>query len=136
MAGFGPIKTALFVPGNRPDRVDKALNSGADAIIIDLEDAVPLTQKEKSRTMVREKVLQHLGRKVIVRVNALDSGFFPGDLDEVVVKGLACIMIPKVETSEDIQEINRCLVHVEGEKGIDPGTISTIPIIVKSLSSK
>jgi citrate lyase beta subunit len=47
MSALGPIRTALFVPGTRPDRVDKALNSGADVIIIDLEDAVPLARKEE-----------------------------------------------------------------------------------------
>jgi citrate lyase beta subunit len=56
MMRFGPIRTALFVPGTRPDRVDKALNAGADVIIIDLEDAVPLALKEETRAKVREKV--------------------------------------------------------------------------------
>ena len=54
MTTFGPIRTALFVPGNRPDRVNKALHSGADAVIVDLEDAVPLGQKEETRAKVRE----------------------------------------------------------------------------------
>jgi len=126
---FGQIKTALFVPGNRPDRVDKAVNSKADAVIIDLEDAIPLAQKEETRAKAREKVLQHLDRKVIVRVNGLDSGYFPEDLDEVIVKGLVCIMVPKIESREDIKEINRYLTRAEEKKGIELGTISIIPLI-------
>ena len=85
MTIFGPKRTALFVPGNRPDRVDKALHSGADAVIVDMEDAVPLAQKEETRAKVREKVIAHGGRRIMVRVNALESGFCQGDLDEVIV---------------------------------------------------
>ncbi|MBW1887658.1 MAG: CoA ester lyase [Deltaproteobacteria bacterium] len=129
MTELGPIRTALFVPGNRPDRVDKAVNSGADAVIIDLEDAVALGEKEKVRPMVREKILEHVDRKIIVRVNAMDSQFFQGDLNEVIVPGLGCIIVPKVEQVDHIREINRHLLHTEREKGLAPGTISIIPLI-------
>ena len=129
MMRFGPIRTALFVPGTRPDRVDKALNAGADVIIIDLEDAVPLALKEETRSKVREKVLEHGGRKIIVRVNAIGSGFCQGDLDEVLVKSLGCIMLPKVESPEQIREINHRLLRLEEERGMDPGTVSIIPLI-------
>jgi citrate lyase subunit beta/citryl-CoA lyase len=126
---FGPIRTALFVPGTRPDRVDKALNAGADVIIIDLEDAVPLQLKEETRSKVREKVLEHGGRKIIVRVNAMGSGFCQGDLDEIIVKELACIMLPKVESPEQIREMNHRLLSLEGERGMPPGAVSVIPLI-------
>jgi citrate lyase subunit beta/citryl-CoA lyase len=129
MMTFGPIRTALFVPGTRPDRVDKALNAGADVIIIDLEDAVPLALKEETRAKVREKVLEHGGRKIIVRVNAIGSGFCQGDLDEVMVKELGCIMLPKVGSPEQIREINHRLLRLEEEKGMDPGTVTIIPLI-------
>jgi len=46
-----PLRTALFAPGNRPDRAEKALGLGADAVIIDLEDAVPIAEKESIRSM-------------------------------------------------------------------------------------
>ena len=129
MTELGPIRTALFVQGNRPDRVDKAVNSGADAVIIDLEDAVALGEKEKVRPMVREKILEHVDRKIIVRVNAMDSQFFQGDLNEVIVPGLGCIIVPKVEQVDHIREINRHLLHTEREKGLAPGTISIIALI-------
>ncbi|MCJ7594244.1 MAG: aldolase/citrate lyase family protein, partial [Desulfobacterales bacterium] len=88
MKSFGPIRTALFVPGNRPDRVDKAVNAGADAVIIDLEDAVALGEKAETRPMVREKVVAHRDKRMIVRVNGLDSGFLQEDLAEVIVESL------------------------------------------------
>ena len=55
MKSFGPIRAALFVPGNRPDRVDKAVISGTDAVIIDLKDALALSEKAETRPKVREK---------------------------------------------------------------------------------
>jgi len=69
------IRTALFVPGNRPERIDKAFHTEADVVIIDLEDAVPLSEKERSRSVVREKVAQYRDRMILVRVNALGSPF-------------------------------------------------------------
>ena len=129
MITLGPLRTALFVPGNRPDRVDKAVATGADAVIIDLEDAVALTEKEETRPKVRDKVLTHNGRNIIVRVNALDSQYFRGDIDEVVVKELDCIIVPKVEKKGHIQEINEHLLCAEEEKGIAPGSIFVIPLI-------
>jgi citrate lyase subunit beta/citryl-CoA lyase len=109
--------------------VDKALHSGADVIIIDLEDAVPLAQKEETRPKVRGKVLEHGGKKTIVRVNAIGSGFCQGDLDEVIVKELGCIMLPKVESPEQIHEINLRLLRAEEERGMPPGAVSVIVLI-------
>lgn len=129
MAVFEPIRTALFVPGNRPDRVDKAVKSGADAVIIDLEDSVPLAQKKETRPRVREKIFEHRDRKIIVRVNALGSGLLQGDLDEVIVKDLNLIIAPKVESVEHIKEIDRRLLDAEKKKGIEAGTVGVIPLI-------
>ena len=126
---LGPLRTALFVPGNRPDRVDKAVKTSADAVIIDLEDAVALTEKEASRSKVRDKILEHAERKIIVRVNSLDSPFFQGDLAEVVTGNLACLMVPKVESAAHVREINENLLKIEKEKGIVEGSVSIIPLI-------
>jgi len=129
MMELGPLRTALFVPGNRPDRVDKAVKTGADAVIIDLEDAVVLTEKEASRSKVRDKILEHAERKIIVRVNSLDSPFFEGDLAEVITGNLSCLMVPKVESAAHVREINENLLKVEKEKGIVQGTVPIIPLI-------
>jgi citrate lyase subunit beta/citryl-CoA lyase len=134
MKAFGFIRTALFVPGNRPDRVDKAVHTAADVVIIDLEDAVPYSQKKEVRPVVREKILNYQERPVLVRINALDTEFFQDDLNAVVVEGLACIMVPKVETASQIQEINQGLLKVEENKGLQPGSVSIIPLIESSLA--
>ena len=129
MERLGPVRSALFVPGNRPERVDKAVNAGADAVIIDLEDAVPLSEKEQTRSLVRQKVIEHKDKRIIVRVNGLDSPFIKGDLEEVLVEGLFFIMVPKVESSANIHEINRLVGEIEDREGIDSGAVSIIPLI-------
>ncbi|MDD5082188.1 MAG: aldolase/citrate lyase family protein, partial [Dehalococcoidales bacterium] len=57
-----PLRTALFVPGNRPDRIEKAIELKADAVIIDLEDAVPIAEKAASRPYVSEALKRHPGK--------------------------------------------------------------------------
>ena len=134
MKQFGYIRTALFVPGNRPDRVDKAVRTAADVVIIDLEDAVPYSQKEETRPAVREKIMDYRERPVFVRTNALDTEFFEEDLNAVVVKGLACIVVPKVESAAQIQQINQGLLKAEENKGFQPGSIAIIPLIESALA--
>ena len=133
MKKFEFIRTALFVPGNRPDRVDKAVNTDADVVIIDLEDAVPYALKAETRSLVREKILKLKNPRVIVRVNALDTPFFREDLDEIVVEDLACIIIPKIEQAEHIREANRLLTEAEVKKDLAPGRISLIALIESAL---
>jgi citrate lyase subunit beta/citryl-CoA lyase len=133
MKKFEFIRTALFVPGNRPDRVDKAVNTDADVVIIDLEDAVPYALKAETRPVVREKILDLKNLRVLVRVNALDTPFFRDDLDELVVEDLACIIIPKIEQPEHIREANRLLTEAEAKKGLASGSISLIALIESAL---
>ncbi|MBW2563357.1 MAG: CoA ester lyase [Deltaproteobacteria bacterium] len=123
------IRTALFVPGNRPDRIEKAFGTGADVIIIDLEDAVPLAEKESSRPNVREKVAQFADRMILVRTNALGSDFIKGDLDEAIVEGVNGIILPKVERVDDITKINTLLIEVEKNRDLPKGSIRVFPLI-------
>lgn len=125
-----PLRTALFVPGNRPERVDKAVASGADAVIIDLEDAVPKFQKVETRAIVRKKVEEHGDTSIIiVRVNSLDSGYFEDDIKEILSIRLSSIMVPKVEEASHIHEINEAMLSVEKGIGITTGYIPIIPLI-------
>jgi len=123
------IRTALFVPGNRPDRIEKAFGTGADVIIIDLEDAVPLAEKESSRPNVREKVAQFADRMILVRTNALGSDFIKGDLDEAIVDGVNGIILPKVERADDITKINTLLIEIEKNRALPKGSIRVFPLI-------
>ena len=123
-----PLRTALFAPGNRPDRAEKAIGLGADAVIIDLEDAVPIAEKESSRPLVRELLDKHPGKRMYVRINALTTPYAKGDLDAVASQNLVGIMLPKVESPEDVFEIDRLLTDLENRNQLEVGGLEVISI--------
>lgn len=131
---FGlPIRSALFVPGNRPDRIDKAVSTPADLVVIDLEDAVPLSQKAEARAAAREKTEAWPDRRAIVRVNGVDTDLFPMDLDVVFSPGLKGIMVPKVETRAQVLDIHGHLDRAETDAGIEKGAVSLCVMIESAL---
>lgn len=88
-------RSYLYVPGNRPDRFDKALAAGADAVIVDLEDAVPPAEKPAARAALSAWLKP--AQPVIVRVNATDSPWFAEDLAACAAPGVAGVVLPKAE---------------------------------------
>ena len=88
-------RSYLFVPGDRPDRFDKACASGADAVIVDLEDAVPPSNKAQARTAVRNWLSPE--RSVILRINADTTELFRDDLQLCRSAGIAGIILSKTE---------------------------------------
>jgi citrate lyase subunit beta / citryl-CoA lyase len=96
-------RSYLFVPGNRPDRFDKACATRAHAVIVDLEDAVPAADKREARASVAAWLAAE--RPVIVRINAADSEWFDDDLRTCANGGVAAIVLPKAERVEDIRRI-------------------------------
>lgn len=97
-------RTYLFVPGNRPERFEKARNAGADAVILDLEDAVQPEEKDQAR----EAVLDNLdaARPVYVRLNAADTAWFSADTAALAGHaGVVGIVLPKAETCEQIDAV-------------------------------
>lgn len=134
MSAIHFIRTALFVPGNRPDRVDKAVRTAADMVIMDLEDAVAMAEKPGARAAVRQKIKQHAKRRLMVRVNALSTGLVDQDLREIFVQGLDAIMLPKVEDPRDIQQIDAKMTEIEREIGLDPGAVKVMGLVESALA--
>jgi len=130
---LGPIRSALFVPGDRPDRVDKAVATAADRVIIDLEDAVAASKKEEARALVRDKIIAHQDRSVLARVNGLETGFITGDLEAVVVSELGGLMLPKTESSHQVEEINRLLVDLDKKQKPAAGNTAVILLVESAL---
>lgn len=92
----------LFVPGNRPERFERAASAGADAVIIDLEDAVPAGAKHDARSALRA----NFGAKpILVRVNAIGTPWHNADLASLPAEGLAGIVLPKAEVSHAFLEL-------------------------------
>jgi len=83
----------LFVPGNRPERFDKAVNSGVDIVVIDLEDAVPPDQKAEARSQTLRWL--DAGGRAMVRINSSDSPYFSDDCTIVEHPNLLGVMLPK-----------------------------------------
>ncbi len=131
---LGPIRTALFVPGNRPERVDQAIATAADRVIIDLEDAVTASQKVETRALVSDKIIAHKDRGVLVRINGLETDFFMGDLKAVVVKELGGIVLPKTENGHQVDKIHRLLVDFEKKQGLNAGGIAVILLTESALA--
>lgn len=96
-------RSYLFVPGNRPERFDKAYAAGADAVILDLEDAVQPDEKVTARAAVLAAVSANASRAAWVRVNGSDTSWFRDDVAALVGQaGVAGIVLPKAETREQI----------------------------------
>lgn len=136
MKPFGFTRSALFVPGNRPERVDKAVATAADLVILDLEDAVPLAEKAAVRPMVKEKLYQHRGRRLMVRVNALDTGLTEDDLAGIVGPGLDAIMLPKVQAPEEVVRMGRLMSAAENAARIGSEPVGLVALIETALGVK
>ena len=98
----------LFVPGSRPDRFAKAAASGADAVILDLEDAVAPGSKEDARMAVAKRA-GSLGCPVIVRINALGTPWSDADVETVRALPITVVMLPKTEGANDLADLSRKL---------------------------
>lgn len=134
MNALEPIRTILFVPGSRPEKIDKALQTQADAVIIDLEDAVPIKLKAEARKTAKDKIQAHPEKKVFVRVNALSTDYIEKDIQEILVPELACIMVPKVENIQDMHVIDAYLAKAEEQLGLQQNSFRVIPLIETALA--
>lgn len=125
------MRSLVFVPGNRANMLERALGFGADIIMVDLEDSVPPGEKAAAADLAIEWVprLAAAGKRVMVRVNALDTGFTAGELAAVVGPELAGISIGKGGGAWDLQQVDRLLAPLEAKAGIAAGSIRVIPWI-------
>jgi citrate lyase subunit beta/citryl-CoA lyase len=119
-----PMRSKLFVPGNRAALFDKAAASAADALSFDFEDSVPETEKQQARVQVGAWLQNHaaalaLRKIVIVRTNAPDSPHFQADLEAAVYAGVHCINIPKVESGDQIRQVSAMLARLEQQRGLE-----------------
>ena len=94
-------RSYLFVPADRPERYAKALASGADAVIVDLEDAVAPQAKDGARATLAAW-LAHAQGHVVVRINAVDTPWFALDLALARLPNVTAVMLPKAERAEDL----------------------------------
>lgn len=125
------LRSMLFVPGNSMRMITKAATLASDAIILDLEDAVPIPDKVTARIMIRDslKAVKSGGAYTFVRVNALTTQLTAEDLKFVGVEDLDGIMLAKTEAKSDIAELDSMLAGVEKDANLESGGLKIIPLI-------
>ena len=103
--------TYLFVPGNRPDRFDNAVRSGADAVVLDLEDAVAPSDKPAARDAIRNWYTPEREQQaqLLIRVNDVTTPWFEHDLDVLRATGVRAVMLPKTEAPDAIERVRTAL---------------------------
>ena len=123
-------RSLLFIPANSWRMLNKAATELEDGVVIDLEDACPVGERETGRIFARDIVptLKKNGVDVLVRVNSLLSEATKEDVAVVVTEGLDGIMLPKSESKEDIEKLDQMLTEEENKKGIK-NPVSIVPLL-------
>ena len=123
------LRSLLFAPGNHPRRVEKALTLDADAVILDLEDAVAVAEKAATRGKVVAAFQAPRRALGYVRINAFDTPFCFDDLHAVVAPGIDGIVLPKVESAAQLVAVDWAVAALERARGLREGGIDLMPIV-------
>ncbi len=125
------LRTLLFVPGNQARKIEKARSVPSDALILDLEDSVPPSEKNSARKMVAASLngLALSGQEVFARINPLQTPYGPADIEAVVTGGLRGIFLPKTESAEDIHKADALIAGAEKKAGLEAGSTGLIALI-------
>jgi citrate lyase subunit beta/citryl-CoA lyase len=129
------MRSLLFVPGDSERKLEKGLASGADVLIVDLEDSVAPDNKAAARSVSAQFIRAHRGNtsfRIYVRVNDLSTGLTEGDLAAVVPAGTAGIMLPKCNHAADVTQLSTMLRVHEAEAGLADGGTRVIPLITET----
>lgn len=129
------LRSLLFVPADSERKLAKALSSGADVLILDLEDSVAAARKAGARASAAEFIAAHAAAQssaLFVRINPLDSGLAIADLAAVVVPGLAGVMLPKTHSAADVVRLGHGLDALEARAGIDAGSVRIVPVATET----
>lgn len=123
-------RTMLFIPGNNPGMLQNAGILGADSVILCLEDAVSISEKDTARILVRNaiKSVNFYNTEIVIRINPLSTDFGREDVLEIAEVLPHGLMVPKA-TEEDIIAVDEMLSHIEEKKGIERGSIKLFPLV-------
>ena len=133
------MRSLLFVPADSPRKLDKALSSGADALLVDLEDSVAPSHKGEARRTALAFLQEHRERsdrpRLYVRINALDTPFSEGDLDVVMTGAPDGIMLPKASGGSDVTLLDSRLSVREALHGLADGATRIIAIATETAAA-
>lgn len=127
------MRSLLFVPGDDERKIAKALASAADALILDLEDAVAPARKGAARGLCAQTLAcAGAAKKLFVRVNAIDTADALPDLAAIVAARPAGIVLPKSSGGDDVRRVADHLSELEAKEGVPPGSIAVLPIVTET----
>ena len=129
------IRSFLFVPGDSERKIAKARETAADALILDLEDLVTPDRKPAAREMSRAALAAGSGKKVFVRINALETPDAAADLAAVMQGRPFGIMLPKCQSARDLLRLGDMLGVLEAREGIEVGRTVVLPIVTETAGS-
>jgi citrate lyase subunit beta / citryl-CoA lyase len=133
------MRSLLFVPADGGKKLDKAMASGADAVIVDLEDSIPAEGKSAARKsaadFVRDVVAASARPRLLVRINALATGLADADLDAVVPAAPDAIMLPKAEGGADVMHADGKLAAREAIAGLPDGHVKIVAIATETAAA-
>lgn len=126
-----PIRSFLFVPGNKASMLEKAANANADALILDLEDSVPHAEKVAARELVASKIqgLIAQGQRVWVRINKSAHLYDLDDILAVVQPGVEGLVISKPYGPEDVHTASSMIAEAESRNNLEVGSVRLIPLL-------
>jgi citrate lyase subunit beta/citryl-CoA lyase len=130
------MRSLLFVPADSERKLAKGLESGADALILDLEDSVAAGRKAPARETALAFLKAHADRhRLVVRVNALDTGLTDADLDGVVAGRPEAILLPKAEGGAAVTHLDAKLAAREAIHGLPDGSIRILALATETAAS-
>jgi citrate lyase subunit beta/citryl-CoA lyase len=133
------VRSLLFVPADTPKKLGKGLTSGADALILDLEDSIAPDRKGEARETAHAFLLEARALtkrpRLIVRVNALDTGLTDADLDAIVPGKPDAIMLPKALGGPSVIHLDAKLTAREALHGLSEGAIGILPIATETAAA-
>ncbi|WP_350334749.1 HpcH/HpaI aldolase/citrate lyase family protein [Coralliovum pocilloporae] len=133
------MRSLLFVPGDSRKKLDKALTSGADILLIDLEDSVAAANKQQGRSTTADFLAEHRDAEqrplLYVRVNALDTALIDDDLSAVMPHGPAGIMLPKCQSGDDVEALHARLSVQEAYAGLRDGETGIMVVATETAGS-
>ena len=130
---FRLLRSWLFVPGDSERKLAKAWSTGADALIVDLEDAVARERKAMARDIAADSIAASARGKTMVsiRINAIESGLAEDDIARTFRCRPDAYVLPKASEPADIRRVSAQLAALEAQRGVQPGSTAIVPIVTE-----
>ncbi len=120
------VRSMLYIPGNNPGMIQRCSYFGADSVLLDIEDAVAISEKDSARNLVAHALatLDFGDVYMTVRINGADTRFFEKDLEAIIPSRPDAVRLPKTQQANDVKHIDEMITKLEKTHNIEHGTIA------------